>query len=784
MKRALFLALLLFPLIPTNSASAQEIPFNLYDPDVTHIHPGSNSTLTLQWWNMEDEDRTISIVEENTPEGFILEGIPFTRGTGAGLYSETWLKIHVNESLTYGLYEFNLNVSCAESPDWSDSFNVKVEVARPSSLQFGYDSSSTFSVNPGVRFGVKVNLTNNAIWGDNVTLSLDSVSHWNTGWNMENLQNQNAFLDLDPSEVGWVDLWVEVPEVQNSIPRSGIGPTFTLSAQSELDRRFVRWEFTIEVGSFKNATFRSIENSLSVGPGGISWLNISFNNNGNEDTIYDIDIRQVNSDGSSIPGAEKEDWMEVNGWKVGLFKDFEEVALQRAADRKFEVSFEAPMVQKSEIWVEVIISPKGAQNRAISTIVGANIIVTNSAELEVVNGCNRINVSLGCTFQVSVLNTGNFRSQLEMEVIPGEDFEQANSSFNISLDAGENSSTFNIDLSTKEDLLAFTQGNISVFVRNSTDVILTQANIEYVIDPFISWEWERTESQLDNSGNLSVLVTIRNNGNAIDGITVRMYTNVLTEQGFIPPDGAIIEENVENPRSFTVFDVPLRANYSFRAWAMLPENQKSAGELYVNLTINSQFRDQNPFRYSVKENYSAKVVKPDEEGVIDGFSSLVGDAGSLFMAWWHIIAAILVSGIILNKAINDRIKRKVNEKVPPKPKEPETVKDWLEGFKPNLEKEETDLSSPAIDKENFAREFRSKANPKPKKSGVSEELVEVATNVLDHHDERAMMQRMDDLVGDILSEPSTPHQANVMLPEAEAITERTNPVTKKDDLDI
>ncbi len=784
MKRAVFVVLLFIPFIPLNNVSAQELTFNLYNPDPVYIHPGSNSTITLQWWNLVDDDRTITIEEDNTPQGITLEGIPFTRGTGPGLYGETWLKVHINESLAYGQYEFNLVTTCAENSNWNDTINVTIEVARPSSLRFGFESSSTYSVSPGVRFGVKINLTNDAPWQDNVTLSLDSLSQWDTGWNMDEIQNENAILQLNNSEVGWVDLWVQVPEVENSVPRSGIGPTFTLSAQSELDRKFVRWEFTIEVGVYKNATFKSIENSVSVDPGGSAWLNISFNNNGNDDTTYDIDLRQVNSDGSPISGAEKSDLMVVNGWKVGLFKDFEEVALQRAGDREFEVSFEAPMEQISEIWVEVIISPKGAKERAISTIVSANIILRNSAELILGEDCNRINVTIGCTLEVSVLNTGNFQSQLKLEVIPGEDFQQTNSSYNLSLSAGESSSWFKIDLTTKEDLLAFTQGNISVFVLNSNDEILSQDKLEYVIDPIISWDWERTESQLDSEGNLSILITIRNNGNAIDGITVRMHTNVFTQQGFIPPDGAITEEGVSNPRSFEVHDVPLRANYSFRAWVLLPENQRTAGELFVNLTIQSQYSVDEPFKFTARENYSAKETKTSEKGVIDDLSTIVDDAGQLFGAWWHIIAAIVFSGFILNKAINDRIKRKENEEVPPKPKEPETVEDWQAGFKPSLQKEEVDLSSPEIDRENFAKEFSSKASPKQVKSNVSEELIEVATTVLDHHDEKTMLQKMDHLVGDILSEPSQPHQANLMLPKAEAITERTNPVKRQDDLDI
>lgn len=784
MKRVIIVALLLLPVISVSGVNAQENPFQLYDPEIEHIHPGSNSTITLKWWNLISEDRTITIEENETPDGFSLTGVPFTRGTGAGLYGETWLKIHVNQTMSYGTYSFNLSVSCTEITEWEDSLKVTIEVARPSELAFGVESSSTYTVNPGVRFGVKVNLTNNAQWHDNATLSLDSISGWNTGWNMDEITDENAILSLDTDQVEWVNLWIEIPEVVNSVPRSGTGPSFTLSAQSELDKRFIRWEFTIEVGVFKNATLNSVEESAKLGPGGRSWLNVSFNNNGNHDTTYDIDLRQVNPDGSPISGAERGNLLSIDGWKVGLFKHFETNVLKRAEDRIFEVSFEAPMVESAEIWVEVIISPKGAEQRSISTIVNAKIHLQHSAELTLGDDCNRINTTTGCILEIALLNTGNFNSDFLIEVQPSSDFKESNQNFSLNLGSGESSSTITVDLSTKEEILAFTRGDITVLAKNSTGVILAQDSIEYVIEPIISWEWERAESQIDHYDNLSILITIRNNGNAIDGITVRMQTNVYTEQGFIPPDGAVIQEGVENPRSFEVHNVPLRANYSFRAWIHLPDDQQAAGELFVNLSIQSQYSSGETFKHTVRENYSAKKSVPKEEGVIDGLSEVVDTARMFIAGWWHVFAAIILSGLILNKAINDRLKRKEEEPIQLPPKQPETVEDWQAGFQPGAHHEEVDLSSPVIDRESFASQFRSKASPKPKSQGVSQELVGAATTVLDHHDEQAMMQKMDHLADDILSVPSQPHQANVTLPKAQAITERTNPQKRQDDLDI
>jgi len=52
-------------------------------------------------------------------------------------------------------------------------------------------------------------------------------------------------------------------------------------------------------------------------------------------------------------------------------------------------------------------------------------------------------------------------------------------------------------------------------------------------------------------------------------------------------------------------------------------------------------------------------------------------------------------------------------------------------------------------------------------------LIDAASIVLDHHDEKQALTQMDDLASGLLQGGTKPHDSNVSLPEVEAVPERT-----------
>ena len=116
-----------------------------------------------------------------------------------------------------------------------------------------------------------------------------------------------------------------------------------------------------------------------------------------------------------------------------------------------------------------------------------------------------------------------------------------------------------------------------------------------------------------NSNRLEVLITMRNDGNTADGLVVRMSSSYFTDMSFIPPRDAIVEDGSTNIRSFEVVNIEKGANFTFRAWAEIPDDQNSEDDFYLNITAHSRLAEENPFRYSANTSFDA-VAKTGDDG--------------------------------------------------------------------------------------------------------------------------------------------------------------------------
>ena len=91
----------------------------------------------------------------------------------------------------------------------------------------------------------------------------------------------------------------------------------------------------------------------------------------------------------------------------------------------------------------------------------------------------------------------------------------------------------------------------------------------------LEWIFEDVVEEVDATGRLSISMTLRNEGNVIDGLLVDLESSHSTNMGFIPPEGAIFEEGIENIRYFEINDIAIGSNFTLRAYADLPANQNS-----------------------------------------------------------------------------------------------------------------------------------------------------------------------------------------------------------------
>ena len=114
----------------------------------------------------------------------------------------------------------------------------------------------------------------------------------------------------------------------------------------------------------------------------------------------------------------------------------------------------------------------------------------------------------------------------------------------------------------------------------------------------INWSVQDLVSEEDALGRYNIAMTLKNDGNAADGIIVQLQCSHFTPMTLIPPSGSIIEDGVEFPRSFEINNIGYGSNFTVRAWAEIPTDQPSNGTMFLNITIRSSFAPDEPISFS------------------------------------------------------------------------------------------------------------------------------------------------------------------------------------------
>ena len=291
------------------------------------------------------------------------------------------------------------------------------------------------------------------------------------------------------------------------------------------------------------------------------------------------------------------------------------------------------------------------------------------------------------------------------------------------------------------------------------------------------------DSEIDSSGRLGVVVTMRNDGNTADGLIVKMSTSYFTDMTFIPPENAIYESEPGSIRSFEIMDIEKGDNFTFRAWAKIPTDQSAEGILFLNITAHSRLAEETEFVYSINTSFDATSnVAEEETSALSGIANLLSGIWNVIWAWKWITLAIIASGLMIYKSTLDRKKRLEDAALLHKAESPtESDGDWLSEFHEKKQSVPEVVESPSIPGQVFTGMFQAVSGGKsPVTEPVETELVDAASTVVDHHEKIEVKGKMDDLALDLsLGQVSKPHHANVVLPDdAEAIVERTIPHKK------
>tara|TARA_B100001287_G_scaffold65088_1_gene53046 strand:- start:2124 stop:4496 length:2373 start_codon:yes stop_codon:yes gene_type:complete len=771
---ALILAALL---VPSFVVTANDEPFSLFIDEEVIIHPGETKQIRIAWQNIVNTERHISVEVNQIHSNLTIDGLStdWIR-VASGRLGETTINLTALPNVNYETITFSLRFSCQEDQGWTQTHEVDVLISRWSDLTFGSNDGSEFYVLQDVRTSFAVNLSNNAMYDDTVKLRFNTQSVWEFGFDNDSNNDDELFVDLSASSYQFVNFYIITPPIVDGAPLAGTGPMFTLEAISGLDRGICTWNFSLVMQTYHNITVDYVADNLSVEPGENDRLEVKIRNNGNVETYLDASISH---------GGINDDRIDVNNWTVALFNAFEFEPLQPNESRTLEVGFDAPNTNQGQLEVDLILMPQSFPQRMKSLSISSEIGWIRDGEISLISSnCQSVNWNVTCQEFLRIQNSGNFREEFILEVVNQDGMYYETTPDKIILSKNEFIDNIPLNLTTFTDAPGFLESSATINLRLSSGELIDSIQINSQTAPKINWVWEDSTSSVNN-GRLEVAITMRNDGNTADGLVVRMTSSYFTDMSFIPPNNAIVEEGSTKIRSFEIVNIDKGANFTFRAWAEVPNDQKSDDDFFLNITAHSRLDGENPFRFSANTSFEGSRQSNDSEA---GFIRSLTDFGStifaILWAWKWIMAATAISGLMISKAIRDRRDRidtmnlqKIDSYDLDQPE------DWMAEFSKKKQDLPQIARSPEMPADVFTGMFNARAGErKISAEPVDSGLLGAASTVLDHHDIMATKTKLDTLVSDIAEgDVSTPHVANTSLPDdAIPITQRTVPVPKKE----
>ena len=235
-------------------------------PEKVYVHQNETVSTYITLHNKADENQALTIEALSIPAPLTTVGLPATELLVPNHLKQIAFGIRAPLSATYQTLTVSFSITSDLHPELNETVEMSVAIVPRSNLSFGVDDFAAFTVDELVRTAVAVNITNNASLSDDVTFNLYTDSDWSWGWNMPDVNGNEAFTTLAPDTLAYVYLWIDVPAVENGVPLAETGPRFILSAVSGLDMAAETWTFDLLMNEKKNATIDSIESALTVAP--------------------------------------------------------------------------------------------------------------------------------------------------------------------------------------------------------------------------------------------------------------------------------------------------------------------------------------------------------------------------------------------------------------------------------------------------------------------------------------------------------------------------------------
>ena len=743
------------------------------------IHRGETIELFITIQNQNDNNIVAYFdIEEDTD--LTVTGLPNDFEFNQYQARQFKFQITCSSNAQFGSREVTVNITNNIDSNFLFQTNFSIEVVPYSQLEFGIQELSEFIVDPGIRTNLAVNITNNGQYQDNVTYEIQSSSDWEWGWSMNSTIGTRTYEILQPNQLAFVNFWIDIPEVVNSTPLFMTGPAFSLVASSSLDYEIYKWNFVLKMKQFRNISVIDVGQDITLDPNANDAIPITIRNDGNVDNFVDLELELIDTSGNVIDTQNANNRIEYNGWTVALFGNVEEKNIPPQGTEIIDVAFQAPDLDYGEISVRVTIIPLGALDKVRTIELSSSILLVQNSSVDIIStDCQSILPEETCNPRFRLYNTGNFAQTYTVEVAENLNFITS-SNYVTRYDVGDNQyqDITDIYLTAVANSQALLSGSVYFNVKNDAGNIVATQSIEASIAPKVNWTIERFVQENDALGRLNIALTIKNLGNVDDGLIVQITSTHFTEMTLIPPDGAIFEQGVENPRTFEIDLVEQGANFTTRAWALIPTDQKSNGTMYVNLSVQSKFLPDEPFIFTSKVDFLGINYQLNENEDSQSFASEFMEITiQILKGWFWIIISVVVSFFIIFKSLKDREIRNQNKALYNNDKAITELKtdDWMAKFEQKNQTVEV-VNSPEIEAERFARIFQQKSGTvKPVMQEIDENLTKAASLVLDSHDKDNILKDADDLIQEINTLGiNQPLEDNNVLPLSEYNPDMTN----------
>ena len=715
---AVIVALLVCACSPIVALSSAEIKsmndlLDVQSSDEHVIHRGETIEATITIKN-QGSDATIIDFSHDLPSNISISNLPEDFTLAPDQVRQFRFYFTCDDYAPYGtvLAYVNITSDIDVATTYTNEFTLLI--SKQSDLRFGVSDDSEFIVDPGLRTNLAVNMTNYANFEDDVSFSITTNSGWSWGWDMDVVQNGKAIESFSIGELKFARLWIDIPQVIDSNPLYLSGPRFSLTATSSLDRAEVTWSFDLLMSEFRNVTLDNRGDNLQLDPDSNDRIPITIKNSGNIENRYNLELQITDNTGTIIDNLPASDRIEYNGWIVAIFGGYEEELLNPTDTRTFEIGFQSPNQNSGEIHVKLNVIPVGATTRSIEINLISNISWDRDFVTELVSEDCTILPTETCNPSFRITNNGNYQDQFLIEAIEIPTFVTVENGQK-SLEIPKNSyiDINDVIITANDGVEAFSNSQVvfRIKLENSPNEYQNIA-INVVIAPKIDWSIQDLTEENDALGRYNIAMTLRNDGNAADGIIVQLQCSHFTPMTLIPPTNSVTEPGVEFPRSFEINNIDFGANFTVRAWAEIPTDQTSNGTMYLNISIRSSFSPDDPISFTTGVDYiGVPWQKENPVETDDGLSKILADSIEFANAWKWIFLSILASMLIVGKALIDRRGRNQQAELMSQLSNQTTTSqpdDWMAKFSKNTQTEQT-IQSPSISAQSFERGFKSKS---------------------------------------------------------------------------